>query len=325
MNTRLLATASFCLATTITLSACGGGGGVQNSHDQAQIEELRIKVEHLERENVALKAKLQSAAAVNRMIDTFNTQTEQPAQTTPLSASSTTTTTTTTSDVSATVTPKTETANHPSFTDLDDVAQRPMIEELAKLGVFDGMGKDFEPYKKISRGEYVTWLYKAYNAIMPTDKQIHLAPNASHFFKDLKADNPAYKYAQALANAGFSVGYEDGTFKASQPITREELISMKIGVDCGKSFDPWRSQLETVWKFSDSKNIDERFTGYVHQDYYVSGTYGSNIQRAFGKVGTFHAKSPVTRCEAAGTLWQMGQFGDHGHTATAVLKEKSQS
>jgi hypothetical protein len=215
---------------------------------------------------------------------------------------------------------KTQVTQHPQFQDIAESAQRPMIEELSKLGIFDGMSNDFEPDHTITRGEYVTWLYKSYNRLMPIDKQIHFAASAPPFFKDLKADNPSYKYVQALANAGFSVGYEDKTFRADQPINREEMIGLKIGVDCGKTFEPYRGQMAFVWKFSDSKDIDERFTGYIHQDYYVSGPYGSNIQRAFGKLGQFRAKAPCTRAEAAGTLWQIGQFGDWGHTAANVLK-----
>ena len=65
-----------------------------------------------------------------------------------------------------------------------------------------------------------------------------MAPQLSQQFKDLPAGHACYKYAQALANAGFSVGYVDGTFRPDKPITREEMIAMKVGVDMGKSSEP---------------------------------------------------------------------------------------
>ncbi len=209
------------------------------------------------------------------------------------------------------------------FTDLADVPDKAMIEQLAQLHVFDDLAPTFKPNQPITRGEYITWLYRAYNAIVPKDKQLRLAPQITQQFTDTPASNPAYKYVQALSNAGYSIGYKDGTFKPDKPITREEMIGIKVGLDVGKDLPPYRSQMEYIWKFSDAKNIDERFTGYVHQDYYTSGPNGSNIQRAFGKIGSFKAKQPVLRYEAAGTLWQQGQFGNNGGITAADTKNKS--
>lgn len=203
--------------------------------------------------------------------------------------------------------------------DLTDVPQQALIEDLLKLGILSAPEGKFRPYDRITRGEYVTWLYKANNKLRTANDQIHLCPPASPFFKDLSTTHPCFSYAQALANAGYSVGYEDGTFRADQPLSREEMLGIKLGVDCGKNIEPYRSQMEFVWKFSDGKQVDERYTGYIHQDYYVSGPHGSNMMRAFGKIGTLHPKQAVTRAEAAGTLWQIGQFGHNGGTTTAAL------
>ncbi len=206
-----------------------------------------------------------------------------------------------------------------SFTDLDDTPTKDMISDLAKLHVFDQLGSKFEPNKPITRAEYAEWLFKAYNALEPESKQIRFAPQEKQIFKDTPETTPQYKYIQALANAGFSIGYDDGTFRPDKPMTREEMLGIKIGIDVGKTLPPWRSQMEAVWKFSDGKSVDERFTGYVHQDFYVSGKHGSNIQRAFGKIGTFKPKQSVLRYEAAATLWQMGQFGETQNTNVAAV------
>jgi outer membrane murein-binding lipoprotein Lpp len=314
------------IACSMLLSGCGSA---HDPKDIAEINSLKTKVAQLEEENEALRSKANSSEVVKTILTKMIDSTKAPPEP-KISSLYGTSDNIPQNQAIENIQPSAIGSSaiasapiaHPSFQDLQDCAQKPMIQELSQIGIFDGAGPDFKPDQKITRGEYVIWLTKAYNSIMPTDKQIHFAPSADPFFKDLKANHPCYKYAQALANAGYSVGYEDGTFRADQPITREEMIGIKVGVDCGKTFEPYRGQMAFVWKFSDSKNIDERFTGYIHQDYYVSGPYGSNIQRAFGKVGTFHPKSAVTRCEAAGTLWQMGQFGHWGHTAANIVKNR---
>lgn len=212
-----------------------------------------------------------------------------------------------------------------TFIDLEEVPTKEMITELAQLNVFGELGNKFDPMKPITRAQYIEWLYKSYNAMEPGEKQLRFAPQLDQQFKDTPPRHPQYKYIQALSNAGYSIGYNDGTFRPDKPLTREEMLGIKVGVDVGKTLPPWRAQMENVWKFSDSKNVDEKFTGYVHQDFYVSGPHGSNIQRAFGKIGAFHPKQSVLRSEAAATLWQMGQFGDTQTTnAAAILKEKKQ-
>ncbi|MCA9788268.1 MAG: S-layer homology domain-containing protein, partial [Cyanobacteria bacterium HKST-UBA05] len=127
-----------------------------------------------------------------------------------------------------------------------------------------------------------------------------------------------YKYVQALSNAGYSVGYEDGTFRPNAALTREEMIGIKVGLDKGKRVQPDRSMMNYVWKFSDGDKVDERFTGYIYQDNYGGGKKGNNIQRAFGKIGTFKPTQPVLRSEAAATLWQVGSI-----TAERALADKN--
>jgi hypothetical protein len=211
------------------------------------------------------------------------------------------------------------------FTDLGSTPTADMISELARLNVFSGEGNTFRPGQTITRAEYCHWLFNAYNALVPEEKQIRFNPSAPQTFSDCPPEHPLYKYVQALAGAGYSIGYEDDTFHPDQSLTREEMLGIKLGVDVGKKLDPWRSQMEAVWKFSDGKEVAERFTGYVHQDFYVSGPHGSNIQRAFGKIGAFHPKQAVLRGEAAATLWQFGQFGfTQPTTAAASIKLKAE-
>lgn len=213
-------------------------------------------------------------------------------------------------------------AKQKHFDDLDDkLSTTPMIKDLANLGVFNDMPDEFKPYEKITRAEYVTWLFNAHNAMAKTaEDKIQLAPSFNAGFTDMTKDHPAYPYVAAMANAGYSVGYSDKTFKPENPITREEMIVMKVGVDMGKTYGADAAQMATIWKFSDADKIDASATGYILADFYVDN---SNLLRAFGKVGTFHPKQAVLRHEAAATLWQFGQFPTISETnATYALKRQ---
>ena len=296
-----VAVAATFLIVGSTLTGCAGGG-TQNDPEK---EGLRQRVSTLESENLVLKTKLegmQKALEFTNAVqspgkgDTAHADSGNSGQASGSAA-----------PIASATTPA---SGRHLFVDLEEVPTADMIDDLNGLHIFDESSDKFGPYRPITRGEYVTWLYKSYNAMEPAEKKMRPAPQLAQVFTDVPPTHPAYKYIQAVANAGYSIGYKDGTFRPDKPLTREEMLGIKVGVDLGKDLDPWRSQMETVWKFSDGKDVDERFTGYVHQDFYVSGPRGGNIQRAFGKIGKFQPKQPVTRCEAAATLWQFGQFGD---------------
>ncbi len=283
------------LASTIMLLTTGC-----SSVSESENKKLTEQVQELQSENTSLKAQLAilKDSFAQRKIGELKTA---------LAGTDQSNHPTSQTGAQEQATPVTKT-----FTDLGDCPNKELVDDLARLHVFDDLGADFRPYQPITRAEYVTWLYKAYNAIQPGQRQLHLAPQAGPQFKDVSPSHPAYKYIQALAFTGYSIGYLDGTFRPDKPLTREEMIGIKVALDSGKDLPPYRSQMECVWKFSDGKQVDERFTGYVHQDFYISGPKGSNIQRAFGKIAAFHPRQAVLRNEAAATLWQEGQFGFNG-------------
>ncbi|KAI9133913.1 S-layer homology domain-containing protein [Acaryochloris sp. CCMEE 5410] len=206
-----------------------------------------------------------------------------------------------------------------AFKDIADLPTQPLIADLIKLEILEAADdQNFQPYEPISRGEYMLWLFKAHNAISRPAQKIRLAPTFDPEFTDIDAKHPAFKVVQALANAGYSVGYDDKTFKPDQPITREEMISIKVGIDKGKSIKPVStSSLRAAWKFSDIAEIDKRHSGYIYNDLFTKGPQGSNIERAFGKIGTFKPKQAAKRHEAAATLWQIGR-----ETAPKALERK---
>lgn len=222
----------------------------------------------------------------------------------------------------------TETAQHGqgntpmvAVTDLDgDVPHADKIKDLVALDVFELPDGKFEPYRNVTRAEFVKDLYQAYNAFVKyggKGEAILYAPNADPFFSDLPKDHDGYKYAQALANAGISVGYPDGTFKPDQPITREEMIGIKVGVDRGPK-NP--TKYFYIDNFSDHKQVDKNFTGYVNSGDYL-------IEQTFGKVKSLKPKATLLHYEEAAALWTFGNPNNPKQTASDVrhMKEKAAS
>ena len=52
-------------------------------------------------------------------------------------------------------------------------------------------------------------------------------------FSDLASSDPDFRYVQGLSDAGIAVGFPDKSFKADQPLTREQMIAIKSGLDRG--------------------------------------------------------------------------------------------
>ncbi|MEM7593975.1 MAG: S-layer homology domain-containing protein, partial [Cyanobacteria bacterium P01_A01_bin.83] len=129
--------------------------------------------------------------------------------------------------------------------------------------------------------------------------------------------HPAYKYVQAFAHSGHSVGYPDNTFKPDLPITREEMIGIKQPLDAGTPDQPGNN----IWNFNDFDQIDPKFVPYIYLDYFIrSRGEGSNIQRAFGSIKSYKPKEPVLGYEAIGSIWQFGGYKMKTETAVDIKK-----
>ena len=312
-----------CASLLLLLSGCTSSADKEREDLKRELSEAKSETATLKSELSSLKNMAPPVKSAEQAVTT------DPIATTGSGVPNNPVTTTSNASVAS------DNTSVKTFDDLADIPGKEMIEDLNKLHVFDGLSttanKDetknlFMPLQAITRGEYITWLYRAFNAIKTPDKQLRFAPQATQQFRDTPPSHPAYKYIQAISNSGYSIGYKDGTFKPDSPLSREEMMGIKVGLDVGKDIPPYRSQMEAVWKYSDGKSVDERFTGYIEQDRYISGPLGGNTQRAFGKIGTFKPKQAVLRYEAAGSLWQQGQFGNNGGiTAADALKRKNES
>ncbi|BAU11382.1 S-layer protein [Leptolyngbya sp. NIES-3755] len=205
-----------------------------------------------------------------------------------------------------------------TFSDVQGIAGETEIQQLAQLGVFEGVSDQFNPQQPITRAEFIRWLVRSNNAIYKNtpEQQVRLAESGQATFPDVPATHPDFRYIQGMLNSGFAVGYEEKTFRPDQPLTREEMIAIKSGFDSGGVLqdEEQGKSLNTVYvpNWSDRNQISRRFYRAFNTEYITQITKGNelkNVDRTFGAIKAFRPKAPVTRAEAA---LCMSVIGDRG-------------
>src|SRR5581483_1490869 len=189
-----------------------------------------------------------------------------------------------------------------SFTDVNGDFGQQAIQDEASLGILDSTGGAFKPNAPVTRAQFVRWLVKASNVYFKEtpSKQIRLAKTGPAQFTDMPVSNPDFPYIQGLANAGYVIGIDKTHFAPNRPLTREELVAIKVPVDEGQNITPYPG-IEGFIHFSDTKKINPRYMTAIHEDESARATH--NIARVWGSLRAFSPQKPVTRSEAAIALW----------------------
>lgn len=217
---------------------------------------------------------------------------------------------------------------------------RPYVADLSKLGALKPQQKQqsqipvaskplSEPNKLVSRRDFARWLLEVNNrmyANRPGKLIRAAAPTDPPAFKDVPNTDPDFAYIQGLAETGLIPSPLSGdtnsiNFGPDEPVTREQLILWKVPLDTREPLP--KTDLENVteaWGFQDASKIDPNALRAVMVDF-SNGDF-SNIRRVFGYTILFQPKAPVTRAEAAASLWYFGFQGD-GVSAEEVLKANS--
>ena len=208
------------------------------------------------------------------------------------------------------------------FTDIDGVQGQKEIVALAQLGVLDATSGPFHPGDPVKRRDFVRWLFKTNNAVWADQpsRQIHPADaTAQSSFPDLASSDPDFRYVQGLSEAGIAVGFPDKSFKADQPLTREQMIAIKSGLDRGgvhKSFakdDSYARYNLPPWK--DKDKVSKTYVAAIATDVDDDPKSASepkidNIGRTFGAVAMFRPQQAVTRAQAAVVLNVIGAHAE---------------
>src|SRR5262249_41142818 len=130
-------------------------------------------------------------------------------------------------------------------------------------------------------------------------------------FTDVPNSDPDFKYIEGMNDAGWSIGFKDGTFRPDAQLTREQMISIKTPLD--KPFKP-TGDLGFTMKWTDYEKISKDFYEVMCWESY---SYG-NWKRLYGTTKTCLPQKPVTRAEAAVCVWQVGDNSASDPKGTAA-------
>ena len=87
------------------------------------------------------------------------------------------------------------------------------IQSAAELGIINGYDDGtFKPNAKVTRGHMAAFIARAF-----------VLPDGSKTFKDVPVGHTAYEAVKQLAAAGITTGYNDGTFKPQDNLTRAHI------------------------------------------------------------------------------------------------------
>jgi hypothetical protein len=179
-----------------------------------------------------------------------------------------------------------------SFSDLGQFYSwaQDAINALAEDGVINGVapGK-FAPEKGLTRAEFAKILTLA----------LKLEPGSQFTgrFKDVAQGAWYAPYVEIAGEKGLINGYEDGTFKPSGAVNRQEMTVMVIRAMGLENPANVKSMLLT---YKDNEKIPAWAAGSV-----AAATEKGLLENI--AVGYFNGKSPVNRAEAAVVVYRMQQ------------------
>lgn len=107
------------------------------------------------------------------------------------------------------------------FTDIDKHWAKDKIAYTVQKGLFAGTSDTtFDPNGKVTRAMFVTTLGRFEEKLAP------LKGTGKNIFKDVQGDSWYGKYVNWAAANKVVSGFEDGTFKPDQEITRQEMAAI---------------------------------------------------------------------------------------------------
>lgn len=228
------------------------------------------------------------------------------------------------SSAAASPSPEAATATSGGALDFSDLKQapadlQPYIADLGKLGALQGSGDatNLKPNQAITRREFARWLVSTNNLIYANQpaRKIRLGDSSEQpAFQDVPKTDPDFGVIQGLADAGLVPSSLSGdattvSFRPDAPLTREDLLLWKVPLDLRRSLpNASLDAVQQTWGFQDAARIEPKALRAVLADYQNGDL--SNIRRAFGYTTLFQPKKPVTRAEAAASLWYFGTQGD---------------
>lgn len=158
------------------------------------------------------------------------------------------------------------------------------IELLAGAGILNGIdGTHFEPQRGVTRAEFVSMLARALNL------DTKIAGNT--VFKDVKADAWYAGAIQTVSGKNIITGYEDGTFRPNNTITRQEMAVILTRA----------LKLPPADKAYDFKDLN-KISSWSKDSVYSAVSYG--LLKGF-EDGTFKPADAASRAQCAVIIYRI--------------------
>jgi len=172
----------------------------------------------------------------------------------------------------------------------DDIADHSFESDIkALLAIVPEALKEnsFLPDEAITRGQFIDWMYRY-------DSK-HMKPHqpTEPSFSDMLSDDPLYETIEALKANGLINGFPDGTIRADDPLTREQLTKLWVDYD-----SPWPFGFVSIIGYEDTGDIGELYERTVSR--YIAGGSDTLYNIVFTE-GTkrIEPQKAVTRAQAA--------------------------
>jgi hypothetical protein len=173
-----------------------------------------------------------------------------------------------------------------TFADIQGHWAQQAIEKMASKYVADGISdQQFNPESPVSRGEFTVFMSRALGL------NVSDQPEQPAGLTDTGA-SPYQQFIAASIQAGLIQGYEDGSFRPDQTITREEMAVLLSRVqDLQTGSQPKSNQPVPGTAFNDGNQIGEYAKDAVQK------LSGAGIIQG-GDNGEFRPKDSTSRAEA---------------------------
>lgn len=168
----------------------------------------------------------------------------------------------------------------------------PDIQTLLGKVRVAGAEEAFKPDETITRRQFIDWMYQ-YD---PNDIKPHHPTSGS--FSDMAADDESYDNVEGLRAAGMINGFEDGTIRLDDPLTREQLT--KLWADYQRD---WTRLIENLAFYTDKAKVGSLYKKTM-TNYLVAGTSQLYKKIFIGDSKELKPQTPVTRAEAAAWIVQ---------------------
>jgi hypothetical protein len=198
-----------------------------------------------------------------------------------------------------------------SFSDIMDHPFKQYIGILHTIGgILDKTTGEFQPEETISKGDYLTWLFKTYNAYHKNNIPIATAKSTKvDLYDDVPPNHKAYPYIQGLANAGLIIDFSgEKILHPDDPISREELIAFIEYVTRGEP-DNKLSQLTPEFcklyinsYVSDAKEVQKNYSQMIYRNLNESEFIDHTFHIFRKNIIILLPQKAVTRAQAAASL-----------------------